>query len=37
MISNGPSAGLLRIERGVGVVFRPENPRREFAGMVERA
>jgi hypothetical protein len=37
MISNGPPAGLLRIERGVHVVLRIENPRRRFAGIVERA
>jgi hypothetical protein len=35
MISNGPAAGLLRIEKEC--VFRSENLRREFAGMVERA
>jgi hypothetical protein len=34
-ISNGSSAGVLRIERGVGVIFRPENRRCEFAGMAE--
>jgi hypothetical protein len=37
MISNRPPAGLLRIEKGKRVVLRPENARREFAEMVERA
>jgi hypothetical protein len=37
MISNGPSVGLLKIERGVGDVLTPENQRREFAEMVESA
>jgi hypothetical protein len=37
MISDGPSAGLLRIEKGVGIIFRPDKLRREFARIVERA
>jgi hypothetical protein len=37
MIRNGPAAGLLRIEKAVRVVFRPENPGREFAAKVGRA
>jgi hypothetical protein len=37
MISNGPAPGLLRIERGVRVVLRIENPLRGLPGIVERA
>jgi hypothetical protein len=37
MMSTGPSAGLLRIEKGMGIILRPEKPRCEVARIVERA